>query len=84
MRAVVTSPNGHVKHPSPERAIISAEPAGAFFCITYGPIELAPAQTILKVYYTADMGRELFRVEQRVPKQSWLSTLLKWVAQGEF
>ncbi len=73
---LVMSPNGHIKHPA-DRAVIAAGPSGAFFCVTYGPLDLAPAQTILKVYYTADLGRELFQVEAGIPDQSWWKRSLK-------
>lgn len=63
---LVDSINGHIK-PEPNRETIEAGPVGAFFCIVWGPIELAPARTHLEVYYTADMGRELFRVEIPAP-----------------
>src|SRR5258708_39678162 len=66
---LVMLPNGHIKHPA-DRAVIAAGPSGAFFCVTYGPLDLAPAQTILKVYYTADLGRELFQVGAGVPDPS--------------
>lgn len=70
---IVTSSNGHIK---PEnRRVTAAGPAGAFFCIVYGPYEGSQrpdslaTPTNLRVYYTADYGRELFRVESGVPKQ---------------
>jgi hypothetical protein len=59
---LVDSINGHIK-PEPGRVKITAAPSGSFFCVVWGPIEHAPAQTVLEVYYTADFGRELFRVE---------------------
>jgi hypothetical protein len=93
----VISDNGHVKA-QPGREILSAGPAGAFFCVEYGPltdngyaayrlsIEALKKPTILKVYYTADMGRELFRVEEPKPivivpkvpepKQNWWVKLI--------
>jgi hypothetical protein len=74
---LVSSVNG-IKHPA-DRDTLAAGPEGAFFCVTYGPLELTPAQTILKVYYTADFGRELFRVESAAPKEEERNWLVKLI-----
>lgn len=76
--------NGHVK-PAGNREILWAGTSGAFFCVMYGPfnrtglVEPLSAATILEIYYEAEFGRELFRVEQpaanirlgQEPKTRW-------------
>ena len=65
-----TSINEHIRHPEGYE-LVGARAEGNLFCLYYtGP-------TRLRVYYTTDFGRELFRVEQDLPWQ-WIKRVWLW------